>query len=89
MSASDRKFTWGTLIESPDYPSRSLYLTTVDENIAGNAIEDMASFGVILVIPESLKKAKETEYEGHENVLSFREFCDVVVGPAMAFWLKT
>ena len=37
--------------------ARNLYLTTVDENIAGNAIEDMASFGVFLVIPESLKKS--------------------------------
>lgn len=65
---------------------RTLYLTTVDENIAGNAIEDMASFGVYLVIPESLRHAKETEYEGHKNVLSFREFCDEVVQPAMATW---
>ena len=40
-----------------------LFLTTVDENIASNAIEDMASIGVYLVIPESLHKAKETEYE--------------------------
>jgi hypothetical protein len=65
---------------------RALYLTTVDENIASNAIEDMASFGVHLVIPESLKDAKETEYEGHKNVLSFREFCDTVVGPNIEKW---
>ena len=38
--------------------TRDLYLTTVDENIAGNAIEDMASIGIKLVIPEKLKKAK-------------------------------
>ena len=31
---------------------QELFLTTVDENVAGNAIEDMASFGVYLVIPE-------------------------------------
>lgn len=66
--------------------ARNLYLTTVDENIAGNAIEDMASFGVFLVIPESLKKSKETEYEGHGNVLSFREFCDGAVQPHIAGW---
>lgn len=66
--------------------ARNLYLTTVDENIAGNAIEDMASFGVFLVIPESLKKSKETEYEGHRNVLSFREFCDGAVQPHIAAW---
>lgn len=66
--------------------TRNLYLTTVDENIAGNAIEDMASFGVHLVIPESLKKSKETEYEGHENVLSFKEFCDNVVAAGIKVW---
>jgi hypothetical protein len=65
---------------------RSLYLTTVDENIAGNVIEDMASFGVHLVIPESLKKSEETEYKGHKNVLSFREFCDSAIQPHLAVW---
>jgi len=63
-----------------------LYLTTVDENVAGNVIEDMASFGVILVIPESLKEAKETEYDGHENVVSFKEFTEEVIRPALPGW---
>ncbi len=66
--------------------SRLLFLTTVDENIAGNAIEDMASFGVYLVIPENLKKSKEAEYEGHNNVLGFREFCDSHIKPHLASW---
>ena len=66
--------------------ARALYLTTVDENIAGNAIEDMAAMGIFLVIPESLMKSKETEYSGHKNVLSFRSFCEAVVGPSMANW---
>ncbi|MGF6157417.1 hypothetical protein M2267_002676 [Ensifer sp. KUDG1] len=66
--------------------SRQLFLTTVDENIAGSAIEDMASFGVSLVIPESLRKSKETEYKGHKNVLSFREFCTDIVRPHLATW---
>lgn len=68
---------------------RNLYLTTVDENIAGNAIEDMASFGVWLVIPEALKKSKVAEYEGHGNVLSFREFCDSVIAPNLGNWPAT
>lgn len=67
--------------------ARNLFLTTVDENVAGNAIADMASIGVSLVIPESLLKSKETEYEGHGNVLSFREFCDEVVAPNIARWV--
>ena len=66
--------------------ARALYLTTVDENIAGNAIEDMAAMGIFLVIPESLMKSKETEYSGHKNVLSFRSFCEAVVGPSMVNW---
>ena len=67
--------------------ARRLFLTTVDENIAGNAIEDMASIDVQLVIPESLRKAKETEYDGHANVLTFRELCLDVVKPARDRWL--
>ncbi len=72
--------------------ARTLYLTTVDENIAGNAIEDMASIGVHLVIPESLKYTgqnrtnKTTEYAGHSNVLTFREFCDEVLSPNLPYW---
>lgn len=65
---------------------QELFLTTVDENVAGNAIEDMASFGVYLVIPESLKVSKVSEYEGQKNVLSFKEFCDNVVEPRMEAW---
>ncbi|MDF1754850.1 MAG: type II restriction endonuclease [Verrucomicrobiales bacterium] len=64
----------------------ALYLTTVDENIASSTIKDMASFGVRLVIPEGLKDSKEAEYAGHENVLSFREFCDAIIEPRIAAW---
>lgn len=56
-----------------------LFLATVDETIASNAIEDMAEMGITLVVPEKLKAegseaAKAAEYRGHPNVLSFREF---------------
>jgi hypothetical protein len=56
-----------------------LFLATVDETIASNAIEDMAEMGITLVVPEKLKAkgsdaAKAAEYSGHSNVLSFREF---------------
>lgn len=66
--------------------SRRLFLTTVDENIAGNAIEDMASFGAHLVIPESLMKSKEAEYEGHHNVVSFGDFCASHIKPNLSIW---
>ncbi len=67
---------------------RRLFLTTVDENIASNAIEEMASIGVYLVIPESLRQAKETEYAGHENVMSFKQFCVDVVRPNLETWTR-
>ena len=66
--------------------NRRLFLTTVDENIAGNSIEDMASIGINLVIPESLLKSKEAEYAGHKNVISFKEFCEVHVKPHFKTW---
>lgn len=51
-----------------------LFLATVDEAIAANAIEDMASMGIILVVPESLKTSRSTEYVRHDNVIDFRTF---------------
>lgn len=63
-----------------------LYLATVDENVSGNSIEDMASFGVILVVPERFKKSKDAEYESHSNVITFREFCDEVIKPNLGAW---
>jgi hypothetical protein len=63
-----------------------LFLGTVDENIAANAIEEMESMGIILVVPEHLKKSKETEYERHSNVLSFKTFFGTVVGKRMLSW---
>lgn len=65
---------------------KRLFLTTVDENIAGNAIEDMASIGIQLVIPESLMESKATEYAGHKNVISFKQFCEVKLKPHIKTW---
>jgi hypothetical protein len=51
-----------------------LFLATVDETIAANAIEDMASLKITLVVPESLKSSKSTEYVRHDNVVDFATF---------------
>lgn len=51
-----------------------LYLATVDEDIAANAIEDMGSAGIVLVVPESLKKSDSTVYSKYSNVITFRDF---------------
>jgi hypothetical protein len=56
---------------------RDLYLATVDESIAANAIEDMASLGIILVVPEALKSSTDTEYVRHDNVIGFKQFFEV------------
>ena len=52
----------------------SLFLATVDENVSASAIEEMATLGITLVVPESLKVSKATEYSRHSNVLDFRSF---------------
>ncbi|MDF1607801.1 type II restriction endonuclease [Hoeflea sp. YIM 152468] len=66
--------------------SGALFLTTVDENIAGNSIEEMSSMNITLVVPEKLKHAKETEYKKHSNVMSFRQFCDEVIFSSLIHW---
>tara|TARA_R110000782_G_scaffold37229_3_gene88192 strand:+ start:1935 stop:3311 length:1377 start_codon:yes stop_codon:yes gene_type:complete len=68
-----------------------LFLATVDENIAGNAIADMATLGIYLVVPEALKaggsgESAVTEYHGHTNVLSFRQWFDDVLAPRLSSW---
>ncbi|MCE3607099.1 hypothetical protein LXA47_26375 [Massilia sp. P8910] len=53
-----------------------LYLATVDENIAENAIHDMARQNIWLVVPESLKNSDTTVYKAQKNVISFKFFFD-------------
>lgn len=54
----------------------ALFLATVDDRVSSDAIDDMGSQGIHLVVPESLKKSKETYYQGKANVITFREFFD-------------
>lgn len=63
-----------------------LYLATVDENIAGNAIEDMATLNITLLIPESLKESKDTEYGKYENVMGFKTFVTEIIQNRLAGW---
>lgn len=53
-----------------------LFLATVDDRISSDAIDDMSRQEITLVVPESLKKSKETCYKGKGNVITFREFFD-------------
>lgn len=69
-----------------------LFLATVDDRISSEAIDDMNTLGIHLVVPESLKTASagegkkksrkkrkangETCYGDKSNVITFREFFD-------------
>jgi len=64
-----------------------LFLATVDESIAANAIEDMATLGITLVVPESLKTSTDTEYVRHQNVFGFKDFFEEeLAGKRLASW---
>ena len=54
----------------------AVFLATVDDRISSAAIADMEEQGIRLVVPESLKKSKETCYKEKENVITFRNFFD-------------
>ena len=43
-------------------------------SISAPAIAEMARNDIVLVVPESLKKSKETDYEKHGGVITFRDF---------------
>ena len=53
-----------------------IFLATVDDRVTAEAISDMADNGIHLMVPESLKKSKETCYANQINVITFRDFFD-------------
>jgi len=60
-------------------PFGAIFLATVDDRVSSEAIEEMAKNAISLVVPESLKEAKESAYEDYSNVMTFRQFFDVEV----------
>lgn len=54
----------------------ALFLATVDDRVSSDAIDDMHDQDIHLVVPESLKKSKDTCYADKTNVITFREFFD-------------
>jgi hypothetical protein len=54
--------------------SCDVFLATVDDKVAADAIADMGEDGIYLVVPESLKSSKYAEYKGSANVITFKEF---------------
>lgn len=53
-----------------------IFLATVDDRVTAEAISGMADNGIHLLVPESLKRSKETCYSGKANVITFRDFFD-------------
>lgn len=66
-----------------------LYLATVDESIAVNAIKDMASQGIRLVVPESLKNSDTTEYKAQDSVVSFKDFFESDIAVRRKRWISS
>jgi hypothetical protein len=65
----------------------SLFLATVDDRVSSEAIDEMLEHGMYLVVPESLKDSKFTDYGGKSNVISFRQFFDdEVEGRRQRYW---
>ena len=69
--------------------SCALFLATVDDRVSAAAIDDMSTQGIHLVVPESLKKSKETCYNDKANVITFREFFDEEISSKRPGFLKT
>jgi hypothetical protein len=53
-----------------------LFLATVDDRVSGEVITEMGRHDICLLVPESLKSSKETDYKKHGNVITFRQFFD-------------
>ena len=51
-----------------------VFLATVDDRVSTQAIDDMEQAGIVLVVPESLKTAKEACYARRNSVISFKDF---------------
>ncbi|MEE4306971.1 type II restriction endonuclease [Pseudomonas alliivorans] len=60
-------------------PLGAIFLATVDDRVSGEAIDEMGRHSISLVVPESLKKAKESAYDSYKNVITFRQFFDYEV----------
>ena len=65
-----------------------LYLGTVDESITRATIEEMRENRIYLVVPEKLKDSAYTEYNGHENVITFRDFFRTELRRRRTIWLN-
>jgi len=52
----------------------AIYLATVDDRVSPQALTDLQSAQITLVVPESLKASKETAYKEDGNVITMKQF---------------
>lgn len=52
----------------------AVFLATVDDRVPETSIREMADQDIVLVVPESLKRSKETRYPNNNSVISFSDF---------------
>ena len=60
-----------------------VYLATVDDRVIKPVIDELASEGITLVVPESLKKSRDCFYADHSNAVSFKELMTQSIGTKM------
>jgi len=61
------------------------FLATIDEKISQNALTEMLSSRIYAVVPERIKNSIP-KYEDAQNVITFEEFFEQHLDPAMERW---
>jgi len=67
----------------------AIFLATVDDRVSRQALDEMQGAGIGLVVPEALKTSRETYYQDHGNVISFRDFFDHEIAGTRPFLLAS
>lgn len=63
----------------------SFFLATIDTKIAPNQLKQAAEHKIYIVVPQSIKN-ENTHYQNAYNVLSFEEFFEHHLDPALKRW---
>jgi len=63
------------------------YLSTIDESISTNQLDEMRNHRIYLVIPISIKE-KVVQYRSAHNVITFEEFFRYHLDPAVTRWTE-
>lgn len=66
---------------------RGFFLATIDEDISANGLEEMKANRIYLVVPSSLKTGNP-HYNSAGNVISFEDFFEDHLDPAIKRWKK-